>query len=299
MAAGSRRATRLPTEKAGHDKESPMIDKKVKWPGGAQVAVMLTFDFDAETLWLARDPENARRPGTLSQGTYGAKVGVPKILEVLEDFGLKATFFVPGWTAEHHTGRTEMIVKGGHEVAHHSYSHSWIHPDFPDQEVEEMERGLEALKRTVGVVPRGYRSPAGESSDNMVRLLHKHGFLYDSSLLDDVVPYRLQLPDGGPGPIELPWHWSTDDAPHALFAIKSPRPIFPNSHILQVFQDEFREIYRWGGLFNLVMHPQVTGRPSRIALLREMIAWIQRFPNVWFATGIEVAEAWARLHETA
>lgn len=276
-----------------------MTDKKVNWPGGAQIAVMLTFDFDAETLWLSRDPENARRPGTLSQGTYGAKVGVPKILEVLADAGLKGTFFVPGWTAEHHTSRTEMIVNGGHEVAHHSYSHNWVHPDHPDQEVEEMERGLEALKRTVGVVPRGYRSPAGESSDNMVRLLHKHGFLYDSSLLDDVVPYRLQLPDGGPGPVELPWHWSTDDAPHALFSIKSPRPIFPNSHILQVFQDEFRELYRWGGLFNLVMHPQVTGRPSRVALLREMIDWIQRFPGVWFATGTEVAEAWAANHETA
>ena len=276
-----------------------MIDKTVKWPGGARIAVMLTFDFDAETLWLSRDPENARRPGTLSQGTYGAKVGVPKILEVLADAGIKATFFVPGWTAENHTGRTEMIVKEGHEVAHHSYSHAWVHPDHPDKEVEEMERGLEALKRTVGVVPRGYRSPAGESSDNMLRLLHKHGFLYDSSLLDDVVPYRLRLPGGEPGPVELPWHWSTDDAPHALFSIKSPRPIFPNNHILQVFQDEFRELYRWGGLFNLVMHPQVTGRPSRIALLREMIAWIQQFPGVWFATGSAVAEAWATHNEAA
>lgn len=284
-----------------------MIDTAVTWPGGAQVAVMLTFDFDAETLWLSRDPDNARRPGTLSQGKYGAKVGVPKILEVLADFGLTGTFFVPGWTAENHTGRTEMIVRAGHEVAHHSYSHAWVHPDHPDQEVEEMERGLEALKRTVGVVPRGYRSPAGETSDNLIRLLHKHGFLYDSSLLDDVVPYRLDLPGagqgagqgGGQGPVELPWHWSTDDAPHALFSVKTPRPIFPNSHILQVFQDEFREIYRWGGLFNLVMHPQVTGRPSRIALLREMIAWIQRFPKVWFATGTEVAEAWATHHEAA
>ncbi len=177
MEDGSRRGMNLRMGKAGRDM-SGIIDKAVRWPGGAQIAVMLTFDFDAETLWLSRDPENARRPGTLSQGTYGAKVGVPKILDVLDEAGLKATFFVPGWTAENHSSRTEMIVKGGHEVAHHSYSHKWVHPDHPDQEVEEMERGLEALKRTVGVVPRGYRSPAGESSDNMVRLLHKHGFLY-------------------------------------------------------------------------------------------------------------------------
>ena len=275
-----------------------MGDIHVDWPGGARVAVMLTFDFDAETLWLSRDPDNARRPGVLSQGTYGAKVGVPKILEVLREESVPATFFIPGWTAENHTARCEAVLRDGHEVAHHSYSHRWIDPDFPDQEREEMERGLDALKRVLGVVPRGYRSPAGESSDNMVRLLHGHGFLYDSSLLDDVVPYRLALPGGGgPGPVELPWHWSTDDAPHALFSIKNPRPIFPNGHLREIFQDEFREIHRWGGLYNLVMHPQVTGRPSRVALLREMIGWMRGFPGVWFATGTEVAEAWAAAHE--
>lgn len=269
-----------------------MIDMRVNWPNGARVAVMLTFDFDAETLWLSRDPANAKRPGTLSQGTYGAKVGVPKILETLEEAGVKGTFFVPGWTAERHTDRVEMILKGGHEIGHHSYSHRWIDPDFPDQEIEEMEKGLEALKRTVGVVPKGYRSPAGETSELLIRLLAKHGFLYDSSLMDDINPYRHVLPDGTPGPVELPWHWSLDDAVFALFSIRNPRPIFTNSHIAEVWRDEFREIYRWGGLFDLVMHPQVIGRPSRIALLREMIAWMQGFPGVWFATGTEIATAW-------
>lgn len=274
-----------------------MIDMRVKWPNNARVAVMLTFDFDAETLWLGRDPENARRPGVLSQGTYGAKVGVPMILQTLREEGVKATFFVVGWTAETHQDRAEMILREGHEIAHHSYSHTWIDPAFPDKEVEEMEKGLEALKTRLGVVPKGYRSPAGETSDNLIRLLNKHNFLYDSSLLDDINPYRHVMPDGSRGPIELPWHWSLDDAPFALFSIKSPRPIFPNSHIRQVFQDEFREIHRWGGLYNLVMHPQVSGRPSRITLLREMIQWIKTFPNAWFATGTEVAEAWSAAHE--
>jgi len=274
-----------------------MTDMRINWPNGARIAVMLSFDFDAETLWLSRDPANARRPGTLSQGTYGAKVGVPKILETLDEAGLKATFFVPGWTAENHTSRVEAILRGGHEIGHHSYSHRWVDPDFPDQEVEEMEKGLDALKRTVGVVPRGYRSPAGETSDNLIRLLQKHNFLYDSSLLDDVHPYRHVMADGSQGPIELPWHWSLDDAPFALFSIKNPRPIFTNQHIMQVWQDEFREIYRWGGFFDLVMHPQVTGRPSRIALLREFIAWMRSFPGVWFATGTEIAEAWSVAEE--
>lgn len=259
------------------------------WPDGAQCAVMLTFDFDAETLWLSRDPENAKRPGTLSQGLYGAKVGVPKILELLASYSLPATFFVPGWTAERHVRRVEAILAAGHEVGHHGYLHEWIDPDRPDEEEAALDKGLEALERTVGVRPTGYRSPAGETSGNMIRLLAERNFLYDSSLMDTINPYRHQLDGGGQGPIELPWHWSLDDAPFSLFAIKTPRPIFPSDHILRIWREEFQEIYRWGGLFNLVMHPQFIGRPNRIAMLRDFIDLTLRFPRVWYATGQAIA----------
>ncbi|QDL90529.1 polysaccharide deacetylase [Paroceanicella profunda] len=271
-----------------------MHDMSVKWPNGARCAVMLTFDFDAETLWTSRDPANAHRPGVLSQGRYGAEVGVPKILDTLEEADVKGTFFVPGWTVENHTDKVEAILKGGHEVGHHSYSHVWVSDD-PEKEVEEFERGLEALKSCVGVVPRGFRSPAGEVSAGLFRLLKKHGLLYDSSLMNHINPYRHTAEDGSPGVIELPWHWSLDDAPHALFSVKSPRPIFPNSHMLELFKDEFREIYRWGGLYDIIFHPQITGRPGRIAMLRELIAFIRTFPDVWITTGAEVAEHWAGL----
>lgn len=270
----------------------------VTWPDGARIAVTLTFDFDAETLWLSRDPANAKRPGTLSQGTYGAKVAVPKIVELLDELGLnrKATFFVPGWTAERHTARVELILQHGHEIGHHGYLHEWIDPDFPDREVEALEKGLAALKTTVGVVPKGYRSPAGETSQNMISLLARHGFVYDTSLMDDIDPYRHPVA-GGRGPIELPWHWSLDDAVYALFSIKNPRPIFAPDQVLGVWKAEFQEIYRWGSYFNLVMHPQVSGRPSRLATLREFIGWMRTFPGVWFATCTDVAEAWSRLNE--
>jgi peptidoglycan/xylan/chitin deacetylase (PgdA/CDA1 family) len=265
----------------------------VTWPHGARCAVMLAFDFDAETLWLSRDPANAKRPGTLSQGTYGAKVGVPKIVETLHEAGVPGTFFVPGWTAEHHTDQVELVLSHSHEVGHHGYLHEWIDPDHPEQEEEAFVKGLEALRRTVGVKPRGYRSPAWETSHNMISLLSKYGLSYDSSLMDQINPYRHTLANGEPGPVELPVHWSLDDAPFALFSIKTPRTIVSNQQILEVWKEEFREIYLWGGLFSLTMHPQVIGRPSRIAMLREFIAWIQRFPGVWFAKGGDVAQAWA------
>jgi peptidoglycan-N-acetylglucosamine deacetylase len=264
------------------------------WPGGAQCAVMFTFDFDAETLWISRDPSNWKRPGTLSQGTFGAKVGVPRILELLRHYGLKATFFVPGWTAEKYPDRMEAILRDQHEVGHHGYLHEWIDPDFPEREREALEKGLEALKKAAGITPAGYRSPAGETSENLIGLLSEYKFLYDSSLQDDLYPYQLRLSGGVSGPIELPWHWSMDDAPYMLFSLKNPRPIMTNSHVLEIWQEEFKEIYRCGGLFNLVNHPQVIGRPSRLTLLREFIDFTMKFPKVWYATGQEAARAWIK-----
>ncbi|KMO36884.1 polysaccharide deacetylase family protein [Methylobacterium aquaticum] len=268
------------------------------WMDGARCVVMLTFDFDAETLWTSRDPANWDRPGVLSQGTYGAKIGVPRILSLLEEEGLPGTFFVPGWVAEFHTDKVEAILRAGHEIGHHGYLHEWIDPSEPAREIEALDKGLEALQATVGVRPRGYRSPAGEVSRHVAELLKAREFLYDSSMLDDVQPYRMTLRNGSPGVVELPWAWSLDDAPYALFSIKNPRAIFPNDHILKIWTDEFDAIYAWGGTFNLVMHPQVIGRPSRLQLLRDFIAHVRRFPNVRFCHCGDVAE-WFAAHEPA
>ena len=75
------------------------------WPDEARCAAAFTFDFDAESVWIADDPENAKRPGVLSQGTYGAKVAVPLILDLLERHDVRATFFVVGQVAEQYPDR--------------------------------------------------------------------------------------------------------------------------------------------------------------------------------------------------
>ena len=255
---------------------------------------MLTFDFDAESLWLSRDPVNAGRPGTLSLGTFGARVGVPEILRVLRECGtLPATFFVPGWTAEQHPVQMEAIVKDGHEVGHHSYSHRWVEASDIAGELEEIDRGLDALKRVAGIVPQGYRAPASEMTASLFDSLHSRGFLYDSSLMDATESYLHATAGGGRGLVELPWHWALDDAAYMMFSSRMPRPIMPNDHVFDVWSAEFRAIYRSGGLFNLVMYPQFIGRPSRLELLREFVAFIQSFPGVWFCRGAEAASAYA------
>ena len=263
------------------------------WPRSAKVAVMLTFDFDAESVWLARDPENAGRLGVLSQGLYGAKRAVPKLLELLREERLPATFFIPGWVAEHHTDRCKEIIDAGFEIGHHGYSHQWADPHRPEQECADFDRGAEALDRVLGVKPRGYRPPGAEITANTIKMLTDRGYLYNSNMLDDVYPYRHILPDGRKGPVELPTHWSIGDANYVWNAIRHPRVIQTSDHIFTVWKDEFDAHYEWGGLFNLVLHPQAIGRPSRVALLKRFIAYVRTFDNVWWATGTEVAEAFA------
>ena len=271
----------------------------VVWPNGAQCAVMLTFDFDAETLWLGKDPSNRDRPGLLSIGKYGANVGVSKILELLANEALPATFFIPGWTVENHTARVEEIIAGGYEIAHHGYLHRSAEPDNEDIVREEIERGLDALKRVIDVCPEGHRAPSGDLTEYLLRLLSEHGFLYNSNFKDNFVPYRHTLADGSDGVIELPLNPTLDDGNFGLSAVRSPRPLYPKEWVLSIWQDEFRETYDWGGLFILTMHPQITGRPMRLATLREFIAFTRTFPNVWYATGSEVARAWDAQQDAA
>jgi peptidoglycan/xylan/chitin deacetylase (PgdA/CDA1 family) len=260
------------------------------WPKQIQCAVTLTFDVDGETLWMSRDATNKDKPGVLSQGAYGPKVGVPLILELLARFNLHATFFVPGWTAERYPDRIRAIHDAGHEIGHHGYLHEW--PDTAHPEIEEnvLKQGIDILQELVGECPVGYRSPAWEFSANTLQLITKYGFIYSSNLMDDLRPY---FHPGEGRLVELPTQWLLDDAPFFLFSVKPPnRPISPASHVLEAWQEEFRGVYGQHGLYNLTMHPQFIGRPGRLLMLEELLTYIRNFPGVWFATCREIAEYW-------
>ncbi|MES0884960.1 polysaccharide deacetylase family protein [Roseibium sp. SCP14] len=268
-----------------------MVD--FNWPDNARCAVMLTCDFDAESLWYSEDASAHRKPSILSQGAYGPKRGIYKLLDVFRDFEIPASFYVPGSTVENHTAAIEAVLKEGHEVGHHGHMHVWIDPEDPAKEIEEMDQGLAALKRCVGVVPKGYRAPAATSSDRTIQLVHDRGFLYNSGMLDDYVPYRHKLEDGTDGPIELPFHWQLDDSALSLYIIQEQSTILTNDHIFQVWKEEFDALYEWGGLVNFTLHPQISGRPARNMLLRRIVSYMREQQDVWFATGTQIAEAFA------
>jgi peptidoglycan/xylan/chitin deacetylase (PgdA/CDA1 family) len=256
------------------------------WPDGARAAAAFTFDFDAEEVWLADDPANANRPGVLSQGTYGAKVAVPLILDLLRRHALHATFFVPGRVAERYPERVREILADGHEVGHHGYTHTPPSQLSPEAEEDELVRALGIL-RDLGADPVGYRSPSWDFSPQTTDLLERHGFAYSSNLMDDLRPYRHE----GKRLVELPVQWILDDAPHFWFDSVGGwnKRISAPSDVREIWESEFRGIREVGGSFILTMHPQVIGRPSRLALLDEFMTFVQAHGDVWIATCREIA----------
>ncbi|MCC7104271.1 MAG: polysaccharide deacetylase [Chloroflexi bacterium] len=264
--------------------------ERFPWPDGAQCAVALTFDVDAESLWIGRDPENAHRPGVLSQGAYSPKVAVPKILELLARYGIKGTFFIPGEDVDAWPDAPRQIDAAGHELGHHGYHHIRADTSKLDVEVDAFDRAFRAYEKAVGKRPVGFRSPSWDFTANTLRLLAERGFHYSTNMMDQVTPYI----HPGTSIVELPVQWTLDDAPFFTFGLgERTRPIAPAAHAFQVWLEEFEGIYAWGGLFNLTMHPQMIGRPGRMLMLERLIQTISRYPNVWFATCLEIAD-WSR-----
>ena len=210
----------------------------------------------------------------MSHQSYGPRVAVPRLLQMLERQGIRATFFVPGFTAECYPDMTRAIVDAGHEIAHHGYLHEPMQGIDRETEARYLDRGLSALKQVAGVEPMGYRAPWWEMNWHSPALLHDRGFLYDSSLLDGDAPYRFavsvksdELADSDDTLVEIPVDWALDDWEQYAFypgwtgsgVIESP------AKAREMWTLEAEAQHRQGGCLVLTNHPFISGRPSRLA----------------------------------
>jgi len=260
------------------------------WPSGRRAAACFTFDVDAESAILAADPASAGRRSVMSHQAYGPRTGVPRLLGVLDRTGIRGTFFVPGYTAERWPGVVRSIRDAGHEIAHHGYLHESVAGVSAEAEERILVRGLAALDAAAGLVPTGWRAPMWEASWSSAALLERHGFRYDSSLMDADRPYRLGTGDGS-SIVELPIHWSLDDwEPYVYLPdLSGSGAIASPADVMARWTLELDAMVAAGGLFNLTNHPFVSGRPSRAAGLEALIRHAQAVDGLWIATCDEIA----------
>jgi peptidoglycan/xylan/chitin deacetylase (PgdA/CDA1 family) len=257
------------------------------WPGGAKVAVALSFDFDNETLALRN---GQTLPSLLSTGEYGSRAALPRVLALLEKYKIPATFFIPGVSAKLYPEDVKRIAGAGHEIGIHGWIHEWTSSLSRDEERMLMERSLATIQELTGKKPVGIRTGSWEYSANTAELIAELGLVYDSSLMADDMPYEV-MSDGRPtGIVELPVEWILDDYPYFnMDRFAGLRPHTPPSGVYEVWSSEFDVAYDEGSLFLLTMHPQIVGHRSRMAMLEKLVQYMRSRPGVWFATHEQVA----------
>lgn len=257
------------------------------WKGGARCAVALSFDSDHETNELRDGGESI---GRLSQGQYGNRVGVPRILETLRAAQVPATFFVPAVAALLYPDEQRQVIAEGHEIGLHGWIHEVNTKVPPEKERELHLRAADTLEKITGIRAVGMRTPSWDFSPVTLQIERELDLLYDSSLMADDDPYEL-VEDGEPtGMVELPVEWIRDDAVYFnMNRFTAHRPYTPPPAVLDIFKREFDRAYKEGGLFLLTMHPHVTGYRSRIFILEDLIRHIQDHDDVWFATHADIA----------
>jgi peptidoglycan/xylan/chitin deacetylase (PgdA/CDA1 family) len=252
----------------------------MNYPAGTRLAVNFTLDFDA---MLLRRLMNVP-PMQLAKGEFGGRVGIWRLIELFDSHGVKATIFTPGRICELYPQALRAAVRSGHELA----DHMWEHHVPRDRQLERdhLTRALDALERIAGRRPAGSRS--WHSHDLMVEM----GLIYNSHGSADTLPYFDTDGTGGEL-LNLPFHYAIDDAMYYSFAwLGSQNPaqrLSDTDRVEELWWHAFEREYAKGGYFNICMHPFVSGRALRVAMLDRLIARMKRLPGVWFPTCEQIA----------
>lgn len=262
-----------------------LIDDSYQWPDGKKSAMCFSVDVDAHAPWFWNNRQGLpKRLSHLEQRRFGPRVGIYRILDLLERYGIKGSFYVPGKVAEDYPELLPALAGNGHEVGLHGYFHELVTEVSDDEFTVALEQSLEIFEKQLGRRPAGFRSPAWEMTPYMVSEIRRCG-LYDTSLMGYDHPYTVD------GVAEVPVQWITDDAIYFKFMGGGGEywPPNPPGPLVDGWIDEWRALHRFGTMFMLTVHDWISGHGQRIVMLEKLLDRICAEPSVWIATVGEVA----------
>jgi len=243
--------------------------------------VLLTFDLDGETAFEELHPGV---PYWVTQGAYGPRKGVYRILELLDQYSIQATFFVVGLTAERYPEAVEEIVSRGHELGCHGYTHRGYCDLEAAEEWSSIERGREALEEFTGERVVGHRTPRWRPSERTHGYLWEMGFKYNSDYMGAEECFYNTVEGVETGLLEIPVAYNLDDWTYFYDWGASV------GETVEAWVEELHARYRDGTVFCLTNHPQVTGRPARLPTLKGLIEAALKLPEVEFLTARRYVE---------
>lgn len=262
-------------------------------PDARRAAVSVTFD----NLGEAADLERGLWPEGEPLGRhFSVKRTLPRILDTLDELGLRATFFVEGLNAKLYPEALREISDRGHDLGYHGWRHEYWASLSPSEEARLLERGVHEMDR-VGVRPHGFRPPGGRLNPSSLGLLKRLGFTYCSpagagvGVLEDTVI--------------LPFDWRLIDAYYYLPRFGdlrkadtgSSEPLAP-SHFKETIKARLERTVRDGDHVSLLFHPFLKEQGNRFRVLREELEALRGLVEegaVWCAPYREVAP-WVREH---
>jgi peptidoglycan-N-acetylglucosamine deacetylase len=271
---------------------------------GARATIVLSVHFDAMSIWLGWGvpPTSSRM---LSRGEFSGRVGGPRVLDILKRYDVKASWFIPGQTADAFPDATRRVADEGHEIGNHGYAHEDISALSLDQIRHVIHMGNEALERVAGQRPRGFCAPAGEFDGRLLEVLVDEGFTYDHSRFDGEFTLYwargfddIRL-DGPPvwGPqldlVEVPLSWLMQDFVYYEFNYGTPQLTGSStpSQVEEIWTTQFEYMYERvpGGVMTLVLHPDAVGWGARSLVLERFIEHVLSRDGARFATAETVA----------
>jgi len=265
------------------------------WPEGKRCAVLVSSDVDGEAPYIWR---HRGRPidliEALEQRRFGPRAGAWRILDMLDELGVAASFYVPGYIAETYPALLPAMVARGHEVGLHGWYHENPAELSADENAAVIDRCLRLFDEQLEVTPGGYRAPFWHVTAELLGLLRKRGFVYDSSLAGWDHPYRIE------GVIEVPVIPLVADTTYFRVTGGPDDKSFPPSprHVLEIWMDAFEAVRNAGGLFTITIHPWICGQSPLLRLLRALLDHLRQYEDVWWATALEIAQHHVRADST-
>lgn len=272
------------------------------WPADKRIAVLLTFDtqgdVDAAT---AGAPNSMWLPGRinycdLSMRRFDIQEGLDRILRILQKHNVRATFPTCGMTADWYPDVVPKVLDHGHEVAVHGYHHVDLFHLNSDDERIEIERATETIARAVGTQPKGWRSPRYSVTEHTLDVLRDIGYTWDSDLHDESFPYILRK--SGQDIVEIPAGLDDWSLYLQLSGGAAPQmggtPYGSTAGVLSTLMAEFDTLFeeseREPRIFQWCMHPKISGRPARAAVLERLIIHMKDHDGIWFAACEDIAQ---------
>ncbi|AUG99140.1 polysaccharide deacetylase [Prodigiosinella confusarubida] len=269
-------------------------DNCPSWPEGKKGCMALAFDLDGPTGDAMLDGSIWQKPEYFTFGGYGPFRALGRILDLLEQFTIPATFFVPAWVVENWPSQCVAIVERGHEVAYHGYRHESFYALSAEEQRQVMQVSRDIFWRYLGIRAEGFRTPSGDWHAQTTAVLLDADVIYSSSMRGDDRPYLIPVPGKTRPLVEIPGRWEMDDYSSLAY---TRAPDFPAgldrtaSYALtrDNWQREYDGAMNEGLCLTTLFHPKISGKPGRILLLEQFMAHMRQRDDVWFARCRDVA----------